>query len=167
SGHGPSADVLGAKVGGLLTRVGDMYADPFMNEWPGFDPAHIGYVFTFTVEPGSTASLMTFVVKGLSEVYDPPGGFPAAVRDGIVAPKLDPPFTGTPVVPAAGSQIALVTDVARRLAAKPDVRGLTVPQRATILNWNLPAEHVAPFTVVEKTAIELQQALSASVTTSE
>jgi Asp-tRNA(Asn)/Glu-tRNA(Gln) amidotransferase A subunit family amidase len=167
SGHGPSAHVLGAKVGGLLTRVGDMYADPFINEWPGFDPAHIGYVFTFTVEPGSTASLMTFVVKGLSEVYDPRGGFPVPIRDGIVAPKLDPPFTGTPVVPAAGSQIALVTDVARGLAAKPDVRGLTVAQRATILNWNLPAEHVAPFTVVEKTAIELQQALSASVTTSE
>src|SRR4029078_2992233 len=103
SGHGPSAHVLGSKVGGLLTRVGDMYGNPFMNEWPGFDPAHIVYVLTFTVEPGSTASLMTFVVKGLSEVYDPRGGFPVPIRDGIVAPKLAPPFTGTPAVPAGGS----------------------------------------------------------------
>jgi amidase len=167
SSHGPSAHVLGSKASRFLTRVGDMYADPFTNEWPGFDPAHIGYVFTFTVEPGSTASLMTFVVKGSSEVYDPRGGFPVPIRDGIVAPKLDPPFTGTPVVPAAGSQIAMVTDVARRLAASPDIRGLTVNQRATILNWDLPTQQVTPFTVVEKTAVELQRALAAGVTTSE
>src|SRR3954471_856323 len=37
SGHGPSAHVLGAKTSGLLSRVGDMYVDPFMNPWPGFD----------------------------------------------------------------------------------------------------------------------------------
>ena len=34
---------------GVLTRVGDMYGDPFVGPWPGFDPAHIGYVFTLTV----------------------------------------------------------------------------------------------------------------------
>ena len=45
SGHGPSAHVLGSTPG-LLTSVGDMYADPFADRWPGFDPAHIGYVFT-------------------------------------------------------------------------------------------------------------------------
>ena len=32
----------------LLTGVGDMYADPFTSRWPGYDPAHIGYVFTLT-----------------------------------------------------------------------------------------------------------------------
>ena len=48
SGHGPSAHVLGSKTAGLLTGVGDMYADPFADRWPGFDPAHIGYVFTLT-----------------------------------------------------------------------------------------------------------------------
>jgi len=76
SGHGPSAHVLGSHAAGLLTSVGDMYADPFTNRWPGYDPAHIGYVFTLTVKPGETVALMTFVVKGLSEAYDPRGGFP-------------------------------------------------------------------------------------------
>ena len=31
--------------------------------------------------------LSQFVVKGLSEVYDPRGGFPIPLRDAIVAPK--------------------------------------------------------------------------------
>ena len=55
SGHGPSAHVLGSHAPGLLTAVGDMYADPFTEPWPGYDPAHIGYVFTLTVKPGQTA----------------------------------------------------------------------------------------------------------------
>ena len=73
SGHGPSAHVLGSRAAGLLTAIGDMYADPFTDRWPGYDPAHIGYVFTLTIKPGQTVALMTFVVKGLSEVYDPRG----------------------------------------------------------------------------------------------
>ena len=89
SGHGPSAHVLGSSTKGVLIRVGDMYADPFTNPWPGFDPAHIAYVFSFTLDPGRTAALLTFVVKGLSESYDPRGGFPVPIRDGIVAPKHD------------------------------------------------------------------------------
>src|SRR6185436_8783159 len=68
SGHGPSAHVLGTRAG-LLTAVGDMYADPFADRWPGYDPAHIGYVYTLTIPPAQTLALMTFVVKGLSEVY--------------------------------------------------------------------------------------------------
>src|SRR5439155_4252660 len=63
SGHGPSAHVLGSHVSGVLTAVGDMYADPFTNRWPGYDPAHIGYVFTLTIKPGQTAARMTFVAK--------------------------------------------------------------------------------------------------------
>jgi hypothetical protein len=45
SGHGPSAHVIGSKPG-VLTSVGDMYGDPFADAYPGFDPAHIAYVFT-------------------------------------------------------------------------------------------------------------------------
>jgi amidase len=168
SGHGPSAHVLGSKTSGILARVGDMYADPFVDAWPGFDPAHIGYVFSFTVEPGRTVSLMTFIVKGLSEVYDPRGGFPIPIRDGLVAPKHQAPFSeGQPQIPPAGSQIAQVTDTARRLVADPDLRGLTSRQRAQILNWKLPQTPAAPFTVVEKTIPQLQEALASGVTTSE
>jgi amidase len=169
SGHGPSAHVLGSNTAGLVTRTGDMYADPFVDAWPGFDPAHIGYVFTFTVPPGRTVSLMTFVVKGLSETYDPRGGFPVPILDGLVAPKNQAPFSqGPPMIPPPGSQIAQVTDVARRLAADPDVRGLTARQHAQILNWRIPGvTRVSAFTVVEKTVPQLQEALTSGATTSE
>jgi amidase len=166
SGHGPSAHVLGTATARLLTKVGDMYADPFADAWPGYDPAHIGYVFTFPVPPGRTVSLMTFVVKGLSETYDPRGGFPIAIRDGLVAPKNQAPFSQGPVIPAAGSQIAMVTDVARRLIAEPDLRGLTKRQRADVVNWRLSVVS-APFTAVEKTIPQLQDAMTTGLTTSE
>ena len=168
SGHGPSAHVLGSKTSGLLTRIGDMYADPFVDAWPGFDPAHIGYVFSFTLPPRRTAALMTFVVKGLSEIYDARGGFPIPIQNALVAPKHRAPFSGgTPVVPPAGSQIAYVTDVARQLVADPDLRGLTAKQRAQILNWEIPVVAPASFTAVEKTVGQLEDALSRGVTTSE
>ena len=168
SGHGPSAHVLGTRTAGLVTRPGDMFADPFVNPWPGYDSAHIGYVFAFTVRPGEAVSLMTFVVKGLSEVYDPRGGFPIALKDALVAPKNTAPYSGpAPRIPAAGSQIAAVTETARRLLAEPDVRGLTARQRARLLNWPPPASTPAPFTVVEKTAPQLQEALSRGAITSE
>jgi amidase len=146
SGHGPSAHVLGSKRG-VLTAVGDMYADPFVDRWPGFDPAHIGYVFTFTVKPGETKALVTFVAKGLSEVYG---------------------SRGASAIPAAGSEIARVTGIARRLAAAPDVRGLTALQRSQIANWSLPASAPAStFSVVEKTVEQIQDALTRGATTSE
>ena len=167
SGHGPSAHVLGSHAGGVLARVGDMYADPFTDAWPGFDPSHIGYVFSFPIEPGRTVSLMTFVVKGLSETYDPRGGFPIPLRDALVAPKSQAPFSqGAPVVPPAGSQIAMVTEVARRLVAEPDLRGLTPLQRARIVNWTLAAD-ARPFSVVEQTVPRLQSAMARGETTSE
>ena len=178
SGHGPSAHVLGSYTVGVLSRVGDMYADPFTDRWPGYDPAHIGYVFTFTVLPDETASLMTFVIKGLSEVYDPRGGFPIPIKDAIVVPKNQAPYSGTaPVIPAAGSQIAAVTETAKRLIAEPDVRGLTARQRSHILNWRLVprrgqgagvrGQKGASFTVFEKTAPQLQDALVRGEITSE
>ena len=67
----------------LLTSIGDMYGDPFADAWPGFDPAHIGYVFTLRLRPGETRALVTFVVKGLSEVYDPRGGYPIPFKDAL------------------------------------------------------------------------------------
>jgi amidase len=168
SGHGPSAHVLGSHTAGVLTAVGDMYADPFTHPWPGYDPAHIGYVFTLTVRPGQTAALMTFVVKGLSEVYDPRGGFPIPIRDGIVAPKSDAPYAGdAPKIPAPGTEIAKVVGAARRLVSSPDVRGLTAAERSAIVNWRVSTAAAAPFTVFEKTAPQLQEAMTRGQTTAE
>ncbi|HEV8209032.1 MAG TPA: amidase family protein [Vicinamibacterales bacterium] len=169
SGHGPSVHVLGSHASGLLTAVGDMYGDPFTSRWPGYDPAHIGYVFTLAVKPGQTLSLMTFVVKGLSEVYDPRGGFPIPLRDALVTPKYSAPYAGpAPRIPEAGSEIARVTAIARRLVASPDVRGLTPLQRAQIVNWRVASGAAAtPFSVVEKTVPQIQDALTRGRTTSE
>lgn len=168
SGHGPSAHVLGSKAG-ALTSVGDMYGDPFTGAYPGYDPAHIGYVFTLRLAPGETAALVTFVVKGLSEVYDPRGGYPIPRRDALVSNWSDPVYAGPDArVPAPGSEIARVTAVARALVANPDLRGLTPRQRAQIVNWVLPpAAALAPFTVVEKSVTELQDAMARGVVTSE
>lgn len=169
SGHGPSAHVLGSNTAGLLISIGDMYGDPFADKWPGFDPAHIGYVYTLRLQPGQTAALMTFVVKGRSEVYDPRGGFPVTIRDGLVATAFAPVYAGkAPMIPAAGSEIARVTDVARQLASDPDLRGLTPRQRAQIVNWKLPADPaLPPFTVFEKSVTQLQEAMTRGETTAE
>ncbi len=59
---------------------------------------------------------MTFVVKGLSEVYDPRGGYPIARKDGLLSTWADAVYTGADRrVPAPGSEIARVTAEARRL----------------------------------------------------
>lgn len=168
SGHGPSAHVLGTKLG-VLTGVGDMYANPFTEAYPGYDPAHIGYVFTLPLAPGQTAALVTFVVKGLSEVYDPRGGYPIPRRDALVSNWSEPPYAGADrQVPAPGSEIARVTTIARRLIAQPDLRGLTPRQRAHIVNWDLPAQPAAaPFTVFEQSVTDLQDAMTRGLVTSE
>ena len=80
SGHGPSAHVLGSPLSRALVGFGDMYADPFEAHYPGFDPAHIAYLYRLRLAPGETRALVTFVVKGRTEGYDPRGGFP--VRQG-------------------------------------------------------------------------------------
>ncbi len=173
SGHGPSAHVLGSTPG-VLTAVGDIYGDPFESRWPGFDPAHIGYVFTLRLGPGETRALMTFVVKGLSEVYDPRGGYPVPYKDGLL--------TGAPVysepdarIPPAGSEIRRVAEIAASLVKSPDLRGLTPLQQSQISNWTLPSSNgrrtsVEPssnFTVFEKTVSELQDAMTRNLITSE
>jgi amidase len=166
SGHGPSAHVLGSQNREVLVSAGDMYRDPFTEPWPGDDPAHIGYVFRFTVKPGQTRALVTFVVKGLSEVYDPRGGFPVPIRNGMVAPQFEPVYAGErPVIPAAGTEIARVTSVARQLATKPDFRGLTPRELGQIANWAAPARAPA-FSVFERTADLLQDALTRGSVTS-
>jgi amidase len=167
SGHGPSAHVLGTKSG-VLTRVGDMYADPFFDRYPGFDPAHVGYVFRLTLRPGETKALVTFVAKGLSELYDSRTQASVRIRDGIVQ---DQPADSRANVPAAGSEIARVTEIARKLVAAPDLRGLTLRQRAQIANWD-PAtvrltDSAASFSVVDKTVEQLQDAMTRGQTTSE
>jgi amidase len=169
SGHGPSAHVLGTETTGVLTAVGDMYGDPYTEKWPGFDPAHVGYVFKLNLKPGETAALVTFVVKGLSEVYDPRGGFPVKIRDGLVAANFDPQYSGKDAkIPAAGSEIARVTDIARQLVREPDLSGLTPRQRAQIVNWKLPRQSpLPPFTVFEKTVSQLQEAMTVGQTTAE
>ena len=166
SGHGPSAHVLGS-ARGVLRSIGNMYADPFTDRWPGYDPAHIGYVFRIALAPGQTKALVTFVVKGLSEVYDPRGGFPVVRRDALLG--AEPVYAGVDAkIPLAGSEIARVTTVARELLVHPDLSGLTPRQRAHIVNWVLPAQPAPPaFTVVEKSVPELQAALTRGEVTSE
>ncbi len=175
SGHGPSAHVLGDASSTAFSRAGDMYADPFTNTYPGFDPAHIGYVYRLSIAPGQTAALVTFVVKGLSEVYDPRGGYPIATRDALLSNWSAPVYTGADrQVPAAGSEITRVTEQARRLVTAPDLRGLTRRQRANIVNWSAArvsnaadTTTVADFSVVEKTVDELAEAMRRDMTTSE
>jgi amidase len=184
SGHGPSAHVLGTAPG-VVTRVGDMYDNPFEDAYPGFDPAHIGYVFRVALSPHETKALVTFVVKGLSEVYDARTTGSVRIRDGVVP---EAPAGSSPQIPAAGSEIARVTGIAKKLVASPDLRGLTPLQRSQIANWNdttvrpkpdTPAAGAdrsgavrrqpddRPFTVVEKTTEQLQEAMTRGVTTSE
>jgi amidase len=162
SGHGPSAHVLGNADRALFNGVGDMYADPFADRWPGYDPAYIAYKFRLTIPAGATRALMTFIVKGASESYDPRGGLGTPIQNGIVAPKYEARYRGSDArIPAAGSEIARVTGVARHLVAEPDVRGLTDRQLAQIANWRLAGgvRSASPFSVVEKTAPEIQTAL--------
>ena len=165
SGHGPSAHVLGMRRGSL-TSVGDMYGDPFAGVWPGFDTSHIGYVFTLRLRPGQTSALVTFVVKGLSEVYDPRGGYPIPLTDALVTGEAI--YSGADAkVPAAGSEIARVTAMARQLVSAPDFHGLTPLQLSQIANWPSSPPAPAAFTVFEKSVSELQDAMTRNLINSE
>jgi amidase len=166
SGHGPSAHVLGQGRPGVLTAIGDMYGDPFVVAWPGFDPAHIGYVFTLRLRPGETRALMTFVVKGLSEIYDPRGGYPIPFKDALVTGEAV--YAGADArIPAAGSEISRVSEIAAQLVKAPDLRGLSRRQQEQIANWNLVTAPVKPFSVFEKSIAELQEAMTTGGLTSE
>lgn len=165
SGHGPSAHVLGSPLSHSLVGFGDMYADPFENRYPGFDPAHIAYLYRLRLAPGETRALLTFVVKGRTEWYDPRGGFPVRQKDALVARHLQKPVDHPKVLPA-GSEIAAVTGTARTLVRAPDLTGLTKRQRGQIANW--PTETATPsFTVKEKDLASLEAALAQGSVTSE
>src|SRR5688500_2665252 len=113
-----------------------MYSHPLTNQWPGFDPAHLAYVSPLRLRPGPTSSLMTFVVKGRSEAYDPRGGYPLPFKDALITGEA--PYAGLDaLVPAAGVEISSVTATARSLADSPDTMGLTMLQRSQIVNWDL------------------------------
>jgi amidase len=173
SGHGPSVHVIGSKSG-VLTSIGNMYGDPFSDAWPGFDPAHIAYVFTLRLRPGETRALMTFVVKGLSEIYDPRGGYPLPFKDALVTGEAV--YAGADAkIPAAGSEIRRVTDIASQLTKSPDLRGLSALQRSQIANWGASndlgtggerSSNLA-FTVFEKSVSELQEVMTKGTQTSE
>ncbi|MBY0493156.1 MAG: hypothetical protein K2Y23_02960 [Cyanobacteria bacterium] len=172
SGHGPSAHVLGKGRPGVLTSIGDMYGDPFADAWPGFDPAHIGYVFTLRLRPGETRALMTFVVKGLSEVYDPRGGYPLPFKDALVTGEAV--YSGADArIPAAGSEIARVSEIAAQLVKAPDLRGLSPLQLSQVSNWSLPVVSgfsrigSGAYSVFEKTVTELQAAMTSGGITSQ
>ena len=79
---------------------------------------------------------MTFVVKGLSEVYDPRGGYPIPYKDALL--RGQDVYTGPDAkIPAAGSEIKRVSDIAAQLSKSPDLRGLTRLQLTQIANWTL------------------------------
>ncbi len=165
SGHGPSAHVLGSPRAQTLVGFGDMYADPFENPYPGYDPAHIAYVYRLRLAPGETRALLTFVVKGRTEWYDPRGGFPVRQKDALVARHVPKPVDDPKILPA-GSEIAAVTETARALVRSPDLTGLTKRQRGQIANW--PAETAPPtFSVKEKNLASLEAALADGSLTSE
>jgi amidase len=168
SGHGPSAHVMGTRS--LMTGVGDMYGDPFQQRWPGFDPAHVGYVFTIRLPARGKRSLMTFVVKGKSESYDPRGGYPLPFKDALVTGQA--PYAGADAsIAQAGSEIAAVTAIARQLAERPDTRGLTPLELFHISNWNdlkLPFEDGTPSAeVFEKDVTYLQNAMKYGLTSTD
>ena len=165
SGHGPSAHVLGNAAS---VSTGDMYGDPFTQSWPGFDPAHVGYVYTARLAPSARTSLMTFVVKGRSEIYDPRGGYPRPFKDALITGA--PPYAGADaVIPAAGSEITAVTALARQLSTSPDTRGLTAVELATISNWrkaDLRAVAAPPPAVFEKDIASLAGMMASGTVTS-
>ena len=85
------------------------------------------------------SALVTFVVKGLSEVYDPRGGYPIPFKDALATGEAV--YSGADArIPAPGSEIKRVTGIAAELAKAPDLRGLSPLQRSQIANWSLPVE---------------------------
>jgi hypothetical protein len=92
-GHGPSAHVLGTKARGPHGRWrhvrGSVRGDlPWLR--PG---AHRLRLRRCGWRPDRPRRSMTFVVKGLSEVYDPRGGYPIARTDALLSNWSDPVYT--------------------------------------------------------------------------
>ena len=140
-----------------------MYGDPFADAWPGLRPrAHRLRLHARRSRPDETAALVTFVVKGLSEVYDPRGGYPIP-RPGRAARHVRA-IRSTPAptrrIPAPGSEIARVTEQSRAgWPQTPDLRGLTPLPAVADRQLGRCAPRAAAgrsFTVFEKTVSQLQ-----------
>ena len=163
SGHGPSAHVLGSRPA-LRTATGDMYADPFADAYPGFDPAHVGYVFTLDVPPRTTVALVTFVVKGLSEVYDPRGGYPIARPDALLFDVERSGLRRPRRARARGRERDRPRDRAgaRRWSRRPTCAASRRLQQSQIVNWDSARGSAPPaFTVFEQSVEQLQAAMTA------
>ena len=97
---------------------------------------------------------MTFVVKGLSEVYDPRGGYPIAARDALLSTWSDPVYAGADAQGAGAGQRDRASHRGRaptRGSARP-ARPHAAPASADRqLDARAAAAAVASFTVFEKT----------------
>lgn len=160
SAQGPSGVVIGSESGGLLSASNWLYRSfdtGFVNDGP--DANFQGYSNRLVILPGETRSLAHFVAIGLREA----------------------------TAAAAGTQVALVKQQLKSLAASPDFVGLTRAEICTLSNWDVSAvdctgiipqepeaaPYVAPATttsrydVVGKTITEMQADMESGRTTSQ
>ncbi len=142
SGYGPSAHVFSNTDGGSLSGFSAIDTQPFDSEFP--DPAapqSIGFLHRLNLGPGETKVLLHFVVKGKTEAFEPGTGFPLFLENaGQTAYFKKVPLSDS--FPEAGREIHRVTEAAQRLAAAPDLSGLTPRDVAAIANWRF--DTVAP-----------------------
>ncbi|AEG45405.1 amidase [Isoptericola variabilis] len=151
-----------ATVAGSFDRTGNWLRDTFGQPYSG--EGHLAnfpaYVHTLTLDPGQSASVLNFVV------------------------------VGRPVTAATSeAEIAKVSDLAARLAAAPDVDGLSAKELASVVNFEgltahpgqgkgltkvkQPPAAVEPartttvgYDVVDKTIAQLQADMESGTTTS-
>ncbi len=137
SGYGPSAHVFSNANGGSLVGFSAIDTQPFDAEFP--DPAapqSIGFLHRLTLRPGETKILLHFVVKGKTEAFEPGTGFPVFLENaGQTAYFKAVPLSES--FPDAGREIDKVTVTAKRLAATPDLAGLTPREVAAVANWRV------------------------------
>ncbi|MDO8186238.1 amidase family protein [Conexibacter sp. JD483] len=123
SANSPSAVVLGtpAPFAGF-TGVGDFQRDPFLTPLAttGQQANFYGFNDELTLRPGETRSLVRYFVVGLRET------------------------SGT-----AGQEVTTVSTAAARLAAAPDLGGLSSAQICSIANWDLTAVTIPGFATAE------------------
>ncbi|MBB2946333.1 amidase [Actinoplanes lutulentus] len=118
STNGPSATTIGTPgYAGSLERTGNFLRDPFANPLPtsGDEANHPALLNRMVLQPGQSRSVAHFVVTGLSETRNVPGGTSA---------------------PAAGSQVAAVQATAAALTAKPDFGGLSAAEICSLENYD-------------------------------
>ncbi|HEY0904876.1 MAG TPA: amidase family protein [Marmoricola sp.] len=113
--NGPSATVFGATGSDeALARMGNFLLGPFDHDLPAAGDAanYPGFVTTLTIQPGTSASLLHYVVSGLPEGRE----FEGRTR-------------------AAGTEVDRVETLAAGLTSAPDVEGLSVAERCAVVNF--------------------------------